>query len=34
MLAQLSSVRHIRFVLHDVASLRLHERMLESLSAD
>lgn len=32
MLAQLSTVRHIRFVLHDVASLRLHERMLESLS--
>ncbi|MFP3873362.1 MAG: macro domain-containing protein [Thiohalophilus sp.] len=33
MLTQLSSVQHIRFVLHDVASLRLYERMLESLSA-
>ncbi|MDR9437408.1 MAG: macro domain-containing protein [Thiohalophilus sp.] len=31
MLAQLSAVRHIRFVLHDATSRRLYERMLESL---
>lgn len=32
MLVQLSNVQHIRFVLHDAPSLRLYERMLESLS--